>query len=158
MQWTIWKIYQKNLKYIKRYKFRHDPAVSRKHTFKIGDLVAYFVGDRSNRNTNQWWARYQIYKLLKFERNGMAATIQSIDDPKEQYTVANSMLVPYQDGSDWMNEMDYLKMVQARERDMKKVKKVYHLMKMKKILKVEKLMKDCKHLFIVLIFFVLLFC
>ena len=31
---------EKNLKYIKRYKFRHDQAVSRQHQFRIGGLVA----------------------------------------------------------------------------------------------------------------------
>ena len=79
--------------------------------------MAYFIGDRSNRNTAQWWARYQIYRLLKIEHNGNAALIQSIADPKEQYTVAKDMLVPYKDGSDWMSEFDYEKMVQAREKD-----------------------------------------
>ena len=116
---------EKNLKYIKRYKYRHDQAILKQHKFGIGELVAYFIGDRSNRNTNQWWARYQIYKLLRFEHNGNAAVIQSIDDENEQYTVAKSMLVPFKDGSDWMDEMDYVKMVQARKKDMdQNVKKV----------------------------------
>ena len=30
------------------------------------------------------------------------------------------MLVPYKDGSDWMDELEYLEMVDARERDNKK--------------------------------------
>ena len=34
------------------------------------------------------------------------------------------MLVPYKDGSDWTYELDYLKMVDARETDRKKLRSV----------------------------------
>ena len=43
------------MKYVKRFKYRHDQGVKKGHKFKIGDLVGYFSGDRSGRPTNQWW-------------------------------------------------------------------------------------------------------
>ena len=114
---------EKNLKYVKRYKFRYDKSIFKEYQYKIGDLVCYFIGDRSNRNTGQWWPKYMLYKVKEIVRNGNACRIVAIDNPKEEYTVARAMLVPYHDGKDWMNELDYQKMIQARQHDMEKNQK-----------------------------------
>ena len=45
---------EKNNKYIKRFKFSHDKAVKKQHKFKPGDLVGFFIGDRSGHPTSQW--------------------------------------------------------------------------------------------------------
>ena len=110
---------EKNMKYVKRFKFRHDQGILKEHKFKVGDLVGYFIGDRSGRPTNQWWSRYQIYRLVEFVHNMNAVRIQNIDDPKEEYTVARDMIIPYFDGSDWMDELDYIKMIENRNKDYK---------------------------------------
>ena len=57
--------------------------------------------------------------MIELVHNENAARIRSIADRSEEYMVARDMIVPYFDGSDWMNELDYFKMIESRESDKK---------------------------------------
>ena len=104
---------EKALTYILRNINHHNRDLARRHKYKPGEFVGYYVGDQNN-NTQKWQARYKQCIFMENVNKGQAK-IKDMSTGKPMI-ISKGMLKPYTAvDSQWMKEVDYLKY--AKERD-----------------------------------------